>query len=294
MKQDIADQPLLSVVIPSLNESPQELSQTLQTVRDGTGEPLEIILVDDCSDPPVEGATVRNPQRLGATRSRKLGCELAKGKFVAILDAHMKIGVGNLRKLAALAESKHGIAYCGCNNHFACELKEIGGILESKWWRPPVGKTVVQTTGLMGACYVVERATLERMGGFVGLPGPLGSQELSFAIQATKCGVPLWCDQSIQNWHHFREKPSAPVDFDLFLLNIAVTYRLLFHDDAWRVLRARMSEHPTSGKRQVVKPEIVRRAEALEFHAYGAQLRARQTMSDYDFGEKFKLDLPKG
>jgi glycosyltransferase involved in cell wall biosynthesis len=293
--QDAKDKSLISVVIPVLNEDPAEVALTLKTIRDGTSPPLEIIVVDDHSTPPVAGATVRNAERLGATRSRKLGCELAKGKFVVILDAHMKVEPGNLRKLCGIAAATHGIAYCGCNSHLSCELKEIGGVLESKWYRPPVGKALIQTTGLMGACYAIERATLERMGGFVGLPGPLGSQELSFAIQAAKCGVPIWCDISIQNWHHFRTESSSPFPFNLFLLNIAATYRLLFGDETWKVMRARLCANPKSGKRSVLKPDIVKQAENdAALLAYGKELRARQTMSDYDFGVQFKLDFPEG
>jgi hypothetical protein len=76
----------ISVVISSLNER-DNLVATVASVKADCPE-AEVIVVDDGSTAPEPVATIRNPQRLGGPRSRRLGGLAAKGDVVIFLDAH--------------------------------------------------------------------------------------------------------------------------------------------------------------------------------------------------------------
>jgi|GEM_PF-3142180 len=87
----------ISVVIPTHNR-PDGLAAAIQSVAGQTLWPLELIVVDDGSEPPVDHdffqdipgsirtLLVRNETSGGAAKARNLGVERAKGSWVAFLD----------------------------------------------------------------------------------------------------------------------------------------------------------------------------------------------------------------
>ncbi len=90
--------PLVSVIIPAYNAE-RYIKETIQSVQNQTFHSWEIIVIDDCS----QDATcfvitqimandariqlVKNVVNLGAAASRNKGVSLAKGKYIAFLDA---------------------------------------------------------------------------------------------------------------------------------------------------------------------------------------------------------------
>jgi len=281
---------LLSVVIAACNED-EELAATVESIRAATEGPVEWRVIDDASSRPQPYATHRNARRIGSPRSRQLGCSQATGRWVFFVDGHMKIPKGLPRRLVALAEATGGWAYCGCNGHRAAELRMVGGLLYSKW-HAPTAPGVAQETGMMGAAYVIERARLNRMGGWIGLPGYLGSQELCMSMLAARHRVPITVDAGVETWHHFRNDAELPYPpaHDLWLLNMACAYRLLFGDAAWAVWRRRLAVGWVAKEGEAPRPipeSILREAERPDLLRYGEALRARFVVSDEEFMEPF-------
>ncbi|MBO1900589.1 glycosyltransferase family 2 protein [Leucobacter weissii] len=92
-----ADQPLVTVVVPTYNPDEGFLSTVESLVRQ-SWRALEVLVVDDCSpggdeffraaeamDPRVR--VLRQPQNGGAYRARDAGVRAARGEFVTFLDA---------------------------------------------------------------------------------------------------------------------------------------------------------------------------------------------------------------
>lgn len=120
--------PLVSVVIPSYGR-PEMVSGAVETVRDQTYEPIELIVVDDCSPDPIEPQVremdldgfqdvrvIRHEENQGAAAARATGIEAAAGEFIAFLDDDDRWTAEKLRKqVAALQEwgSEAGVAYTG-------------------------------------------------------------------------------------------------------------------------------------------------------------------------------------
>lgn len=94
MEQYIKD--FVSVVIPAYNCTPY-IALAIDSVL-GQQVPLEVIVVDDCSTDDLPGLMtryreeprvryVRNEENLGVAKTRNRGVSLARGEYVAFLDA---------------------------------------------------------------------------------------------------------------------------------------------------------------------------------------------------------------
>lgn len=91
--------PLVSVVVPSFNESPDIMRASLQSLRDQTFSDFECIVIDESTVPERAAACesfcrqddrfvyVHPTERLGLARSLNLGLEQARGQLVARFDS---------------------------------------------------------------------------------------------------------------------------------------------------------------------------------------------------------------
>ena len=89
---------LLSVIIPFLNEG-DEVVNTVRSVRETTGQDVEIVVINDCSTDkrnyeeelkPFGVKYYTNKIRLGAALSKERGVKLCSAPFFIILDSHMR------------------------------------------------------------------------------------------------------------------------------------------------------------------------------------------------------------
>ncbi|CAL4154929.1 unnamed protein product, partial [Meganyctiphanes norvegica] len=97
--------PTISVVISFHNEARSSLVRTVLSVLRRTPDALleDLILVDDASDDPSDGALLaslprvkllRNQQRQGLIRSRVLGADASRGDTIFFMDSHCEVNVG--------------------------------------------------------------------------------------------------------------------------------------------------------------------------------------------------------
>ena len=112
---------LVSVIIPAYN-CERYLAQALDSALEQQ-VPLEIIVINDCSKDGTETVVrrylkypqvryVRNEKNLGAAGSRNRGVRLARGKYVAFLDADDWWEKDKLEKQVKLAEEKRAVLCC--------------------------------------------------------------------------------------------------------------------------------------------------------------------------------------
>lgn len=111
----------VSVIIPAYN-CEKYIGQAIESVLIQE-VPLELLIINDCSKdgteaavrPYLENPVVRyfvNEHNLGAAGSRNRGVELARGKYVAFLDADDWWTPGKLKKQLALAEKERAVLCC--------------------------------------------------------------------------------------------------------------------------------------------------------------------------------------
>lgn len=132
----MTQQPLVSVVIPAyrcVETLPLSINSAL-----AQNVPMEVLVIDDCPDAPVEQVMeqyrddprviyLRNQQNLGAAETRNRGIRLAKAPYVAFLDADDFWSPGKLKKQLEALE-RTGYVLC-CT---ARELMNPQGVLTGK------------------------------------------------------------------------------------------------------------------------------------------------------------------
>lgn len=109
----------LSVCMAALNES--HLIPTLKAIRETAGNKVDIIVVDDCSDVPVEIPAeynvnlIRNKERIGAGASKHLAALNSTTSHVTLWDAHMNPEPGwyekAMRRISP--DDRWNVVHCG-------------------------------------------------------------------------------------------------------------------------------------------------------------------------------------
>jgi glycosyltransferase involved in cell wall biosynthesis len=115
---DEMNKPLVSIVIPYYNKK-DTINRCIQSVLNQTFTNWELILVDDNGEEPLEWnehwnsypiEVLTNPKNLGAAQSRQLGQEMAKGQYIAFLDADDWWGEQFLDVCVNGLENDHSVA----------------------------------------------------------------------------------------------------------------------------------------------------------------------------------------
>lgn len=194
--------PKVSVVVPAWNVRPH-LAVTLAAVEAARAEVegLELIVVDDGGE---DGSAelvardfpsaqlLRNESNLGFTAASSRGLSVARGEYVLLLNADCELAPGALRELTAYLDKHTGHAAAaprllnpGGDTQRACmNLPRLAtalwhGTPLERWW--PAARELrryfardfdhVHDTDVEqppGACLLVRRSVLERLGGLDG------------------------------------------------------------------------------------------------------------------------------
>jgi len=188
------DKQKVSVIIPAYNEG-YEVENTVEDIRAKHNNLiLEFVVVDDgstdgsCDN--VRAKVIRHKERLGPGQSRDDGAAAASFDNLVFIDAHMRKEYGNLQMMIDVANENDAWVCCRCssgvgktapsgarvgffeaidknNKTNPSRISAVDGIPEPKWhsairmkgdvWRIPA---------LMGGCYVVNKKTYNKTGGF--------------------------------------------------------------------------------------------------------------------------------
>lgn len=119
------ENPLVSVIVPSYNGEGY-IAETLKSIDEQTYNPLEIIVVDDCS---TDGTIseiksidigrsinlIRHSQNEGIASTRNTGVEAATGEYLSILDQDDLWKPQKLEKQINIMESDSDIGICFTN-----------------------------------------------------------------------------------------------------------------------------------------------------------------------------------
>lgn len=132
------EMPLVSVIIPAYN-CEAYLAQSIDSalLQD---VPLEILVINDCSKDRteqvvrdyLENSAVRyfvNEKNLGAAGSRNRGVKLARGKYVAFLDADDWWEPGKLKKQLELIERENMVLCCTARELVGVDGRSLGKII---------------------------------------------------------------------------------------------------------------------------------------------------------------------
>lgn len=118
--------PLVSVVIPTYNR-PERVKRAVDSVTAQTYEPIELVVVDDCSDTPVEEYlgedharrferfdVLRHDENRGGSAARNTGLQNARGEYIGLLDDDDRWKPENVeRQVETFRENDVGVVTSG-------------------------------------------------------------------------------------------------------------------------------------------------------------------------------------
>lgn len=224
-----------SWVIASHNEQPEILATTVQALRAlGSREVVEIVVVDDASDPPIAldslppwTKLIRNETRLGIARSRNVGAESATGDALIFTDAHVAFTENILDVLRS-----SGVA--GGDGIRGCETRLIDGVagdeVTAKYlgWKldlagfprcwpvtagAPVDDVWQDVPYVGGCCLAISRKLFDDLGGFAScLVGLGGGGDLELAVRCHALGLPVRSTPAAA-CYHLTENRFSPLEY---------------------------------------------------------------------------------
>jgi glycosyltransferase involved in cell wall biosynthesis len=162
------DQPLISCIVPVFNGQPY-LTEALESIFQQTYRPIEVIVADDGSKDETAAVAASYGDRIryvrqdnaGAPAARNLGMSIARGEFIAFLDAddlwHPEKLNRQIASFAACPEIDLSITHI--QNFWIPELKEEA----ERYRNHRLGQAV---PGYVAATLLARRSLFNRVGPF--------------------------------------------------------------------------------------------------------------------------------
>ena len=158
------DDVCVSVIVPAHNAAPY-LAEAIESIQAQAYGNLDIVVIDDGSTDAtaeiaaVDGVRLRSQPQRGAGAARNAGLALARGEFIAFLDADDLWTAGRLGlQLSALASRPHVDLVFGRVEQFVSPEIDAAG---ARVYCPP-GSSPAYLVG----CLLARASAFERVGGF--------------------------------------------------------------------------------------------------------------------------------
>lgn len=104
----------VTVVVPAWGTHVAYVPEALGSLREQSGPKVEAVVVDNASDPPIEGMPsdvriVRSPQRLPVGHARNFGLREARSEYVMFWDADDRMLPGAVARMWSVLEAEPGV-----------------------------------------------------------------------------------------------------------------------------------------------------------------------------------------
>jgi len=170
---DSPSEPTVSVIIPAYNAA-SYIAEAINSVRANEGVDYEIIVVDDQSTDDTWqvldtfGDSIRKVQapKGGPYKARNLGARLAKGPWLAFLDADDTWAPTKLAKQLALADDQTGLVYTDRLNIGDCSRVKERQSDSVRLWDGDVFEPLLLGNFITLSSVLIRKSWFDRLGGF--------------------------------------------------------------------------------------------------------------------------------
>lgn len=207
---------MISIVIPAWNQH-ETTRECIEALRETT-ENYEMILVDNGSDPPIEGAAIRNETNLGFPAAVNQGIRAAKGDIVVLLNNDVVTTVGWAERLAHHLDEYSIIGpmtnYCAGMQRTAIPSYEDRRDLYEKamTWSSARDGQATDVNWIIGFCFAFRRPLFDEIGEFDESMWPCSGEEIDFCFRARERGHRVGIARDVYVHHEgsqtFREMDS--------------------------------------------------------------------------------------
>lgn len=216
----------ISFIITSRDEDSLVLRATIRGLQlTATRFESELIVVDDGSEIPIilddtlrNVVLIRKETSIGVSRARRVGCAVASGDVLIVMDAHLSFDPSWLSYLLPAIDDE-SIYCCACWDYalttprfwgaeFLWDPERSRGFAFIPSRRcPPAPVSAIPM--ILGACYAISAKAYERLGGFSPLYRVWGYDEQDLSLRAHIGGLQVNCvrdakvghlDVRTQNW----------------------------------------------------------------------------------------------
>lgn len=257
------DSPRVSIVIPVHGESHFTVSCLHSIAVVGGAVPFEVIVVDD--DSPDDTASllarignvkvISNEVNLGFTRSCNAGIAAASGEYVVLLNNDTEVTPGWLEELLGTADADPQVGVVGVKLEYPDgTLQEAGGIVWSdgsgmnygRGDRPGLAEYgyLREVDYCSGACLLVRRELLQRLGGLDERYAPAYYEDTDLAFAARALGYKVVYQPNVRIIHH--EGGSHGTDVSVGVKRFQDLNRLIFIEKWARELAAQYPPDPSN------------------------------------------------
>jgi glycosyltransferase involved in cell wall biosynthesis len=255
----------ISVIITHRNDQ-RRLADTLGSLwTTASGQiDLEVIVIDDCSDNGERIDTVLfnghtslilNEQWMGVAASRMVGARHAGNSILLFTDCHMEFPDNwDLEVVSSCWGNElycstyisdvpfpghwfNGPAIGGANlTHYVAGPGKfsLSALTPRHPW--PEATVPYEIPGVIGACYYMFAASFNRVGGFEGLLGYGGDEQL-LSWKTWMAGGKVFCNPQLRV-KHLNSGPVVAHDYALSLTNLCYVIRTTWPKDDWQRLKS--------------------------------------------------------
>lgn len=157
----------LSVIVTSYNKPPEQIIECMNSIKEQTVRPKEVILVDDCSKDPRAHAlatSIMLPKNVGVAKARDIGVKMSTGRLLLFVDADDKLAPDFIEQCGRVI-NKADIAYPNVLKFGAIEQPKLVDAPEEITAEYIVGKSC----GLV-VTSMMHKHVYKKLNGFRDLP----------------------------------------------------------------------------------------------------------------------------
>lgn len=157
----------LSIIVTSYDKPPEQIIECMDSIKEQTIKPLEVILVDDCSKDPRAHAlatSIMLPKNVGVAKARDVGVRMSSGKLLLFVDADDKLAPDFIQRCGEVINDCD-IAYPNVLQFGNVEINKLEDAPEEVTPEYLLGKAC----GLV-VTSMMHRRVYEKLGGFNQFP----------------------------------------------------------------------------------------------------------------------------
>jgi predicted SAM-dependent methyltransferase len=209
---------MLSIVIPVFNQH-EMTAACIEAVRRHTSD-YELVIVDNGSQPPIDGAAIRNDSNLGFPAAVNQGVRAASGDMIVLLNNDVIVTPGALNRLGAWADA--GFDIVGPITNYAAGMQKVNlpTYENDEELNREAGLRSEENSGkaeevnwVIGFCMAFRGSVFNEIGLFDESLWPCCGEEIDFCLRAREKGRRIGIAHDVYV-HHFGSQTFAEMGLD--------------------------------------------------------------------------------
>jgi GT2 family glycosyltransferase len=183
---------MLSIIIPAFNQH-EATKQCLEAIHETTSN-VDIVLIDNGSNPALEASAIRNEKNMGFPIAVNQGIRVAKGDIICLLNNDVIVTPGWSEKMISGLDK---YAIVGPMTNYCTGIQRMGMPVyydkselyrvASEWGDKRFGMNL-SVNWIIGFCFMFRKSLYDQIGEFDESLWPCSGEEIDFCLRARAKG----------------------------------------------------------------------------------------------------------